>query len=189
MRRIETDIPDADKLGLPPILKELGAGTPRMGISVNMDVKKMEDLANELSPDALNKGLGNQYLLLKLATGSRELRDLWDGKLGMVMFGEPDEFGAFTPEFNAFVGVSKKGRDKLADFEEMGVSADVVPGLPPFNIEDNGVSIMSNPEGEGASLNLPVGAENFGKAGINFFINLEGLNPDDVAEMADMVSA
>jgi len=29
-------------------------------------------------------------------------------------------------------------------------------------------------------------AENFGKAGINFFLNLEGLNAEDVAEMFDM---
>lgn len=169
-----------------PILKELGAGTPRMGISINMDVKKMEDLANELSPNAINQGLGNQYLMLKLATGSKELNDLWDGKVGMVMFGEPDASGAFTPEVNAYVGVSDKGRNALTKMEDMGVETSQIPGLPPFTVKKNGVSIMSKPAEANKKLELPVGAENFGKSGINFFLNLEGLNPDDIAEMFDM---
>ncbi len=169
-----------------PVLKELGAGTPRMGLSINMDVKKMEDLANDLSPDALNKGLGNQYLFLKMATGSRELNDLWDGKIGVVMFGEPDASGAFTPEINAYVGVSKKGQNALTKMEDMGVNTSQIPGLPPFSIKENGISLMSSPAAEGATLELPKGAENFGKSGINFFLNLEGLNPDDVAEMFEM---
>lgn len=169
-----------------PILKELGAGTPRMGLSVNMDVKKMEALANDLSPNALNNGLGNQYLLMKLATGSKDLNDLWDGKIGMVMFGEPDASGAFTPEINAYVGLSDKGLQGLKKFEDMGAGASVMPGLPPFSIETNGVSIMSNPAEGDATLTLPEGAENFGKSGINFFLNLEGLNAEDIAEMFDM---
>ena len=169
-----------------PILKELGAGTPRMGFSMNMDVKKMEDLANELSPNALNKGFGNQYMMMKLATGSKELNDLWDGKIGMVMFGEPDESGAFTPEVNAYVGVSDNGREALNKLEKMGIETSQIPGLPPFSIGKKGISIMSIPVVGNEKLNLPAGAENFGKSGINFFLNLEGLNPDDVAEMFDM---
>lgn len=169
-----------------PILNELGAGTPRMGLSINMDVKKMEDLANDLSPDAINKGLGNQYLFLKMATGSKELNDLWDGKLGMLMFGEPDASGAFTPEVNAYLGVNDKGRKALDKMEEMGVSTSQIPGLPPFTVGNNGLSVMSSPAAEGATLELPEGAENFGKSGISFFLNLEGLNADDVAEMFEM---
>lgn len=169
-----------------PILKELGSGTPRMGFSINMDVKKMEDLANELSPDALNKGLGGQYLILRMATGSRELNELWDGKMGVVMFGEPDASGAFTPEFNAYLGVSKKGRDKLAEMENMGISTSQIPGVPPFTIEENGISVMSSTSDPSGKLNLPKGAENFGKSGISFFLNLEGLEPDEMAEMLDM---
>lgn len=169
-----------------PILKELGAGTPRMGFSVNMDVEKMEDLANELSPNAINKGLGAQYLIIKMATGSKELNDIWDGKVGMVMFGEPDASGAFTPEVNAYIGVRPKGREALSKFEEMTGGATQIPGLPPFTVQDKGISIMSKPVKGNEKLNLPKGAENFGKSGINFFLNLEGLNPDDVAEMFDM---
>ncbi|PHR31969.1 MAG: hypothetical protein COA38_07110 [Fluviicola sp.] len=169
-----------------PILKELGAGIPRMGFSMNMNVKKMEDLVNELSPNAINKGLGNQYLIAKLATGSRELNDLWDGQIGMVMFGEPDESGAFTPEVNAYVGVSDSGREALNKLEKMGIETSQIPGLPPFSVGEKGISIMSNPGLLNEKLTLPVGAENFGKAGINFFLNLEGLNAEDVAEMFDM---
>lgn len=169
-----------------PILKELGAGTPRMGFSVNMDVQKMESLANELSPNAISKGLGAQYLIIKMATGSKELNDIWDGKVGMVMFGEPDASGAFTPEVNAYIGVRPKGREALSKFEEMTGGATQIPGLPPFTVQDKGISIMSKPVKGNDKLNLPKGAENFGKSGINFFLNLEGLNPDDVAEMFDM---
>lgn len=168
-----------------PILKELGAGTPRMGFSLNMDVKKMEDLANELSPNSINKGLGNQYLLVKLATGARELSDLWDGKIGFVMFGEPDASGAFTPEINAYMGVREKGQKALNQLEEVG-GAPQLPGMKPFTIQENGISVLSKPAADGKSLTLPRGAENFGKSGINFFLNLEGLNPNDVAEMFDM---
>jgi len=166
-----------------PILKELGAGTPRMGLSINMDVKKMEELADELSPDAITKGLGPQYMIVKLATGTNKLNELWDGKLGFVMFGEPDVSGAFTPEINAYMGMSQKGRDKLSEMAGMGM--DQVPGLPPFEVTNSGVSVMSKSSENGSGLTLPKGAENFGKSGINFFINLEGLNPDDIAEMFD----
>lgn len=169
-----------------PILSELGAGTPRMGFSVNMDVKKMEDLANELSPNAISKGLGAQYLMIKLATSSRELNDIWDGKVGMVMFGEPDASGAFTPEVNAYLGVREKGRNALTKFEEMSGGTAQLPGMPPFTVMDKGISIMSKPVKGNEKLNLPKGAENFGKSGINFFLNLEGLNPNDVAEMFDL---
>lgn len=169
-----------------PILKELGAGTPRMGFSINMDVKKMEELANELSPNALNNGFGNQYLMMKLATGAKDLNDLWDGKMGMVMFGEPDASGAFTPEVNAYMGVQSKGREALTQFQSMGMGGSQIPGLPPFTIGDNGISIMSKPVVASEKLTLPKGAENFGKSGINFFLNLEGLNPDDIAEMFEM---
>lgn len=169
-----------------PILQELGAGTPRLGFSLNMDVKKMEALANDLSPKAIDKGLGMQYLIIKMATGSRELNDVWDGKVGMVMFGEPDVSGAFTPEVNAFIGVRPKGREALANFVEMSGGLTQIPGVPPFTVQDKGISIMSKPVNGTEKLKLPKGAENFGKSGINFFLNLEGLNPDDVAEMFDM---
>jgi hypothetical protein len=104
----------------------------------------------------------------------------------MLMFGEPDASGAFIPELNAFVGVSVKGQEALTKMEDMGVNTSQIPGLPPFTIEENGVSLMSSPAAEGATLELPVGAESFGKSGINFFLNLEGLNSDDVAEMFEM---
>ncbi len=168
-----------------PILKELGSGTPRMGFSMNMDVKKMESLMNELSQNAINNKLGPQYLFIKLGTGSKDLNDLWDGKMGLVMFGEPDETGAFTPEINAFVGIKEKGRDALASLGEAGMSMIKIGTMPPFTIGKNGIAVMSKP-GDGVQrLTLPKGAENFGKSGISFFLNLEGLDPDDMADMFD----
>ncbi len=169
-----------------PILKELGAGTPRMGFSLNMDVKKMEALLNELSPNGVNNALGPQFLIVKMATGSSNLNDIWDGKIGMVMFGEPDASGAFTPEVNAYMGIREKGRKAIASLSEMGVNTTQIGNFPPFVIGDKGISIMSKPAKANQVLTLPKGAENFGKSGINFFLNLEGLNPDDVAEMFNM---
>lgn len=168
-----------------PLLKELGSGTPRMGFSMNMDVKKMEALMNELSPNAINNKLGPQYLFIKLGTGSKDLNDLWDGRMGMVMFGEPDETGAFTPEINAFVGIKENGRDALASLGEAGMSMVKIGTMLPFTIGKNGISVMSKPGVGVQRLTLPKGAENFGKSGISFFLNLEGLNPDDMAEMFD----
>lgn len=169
-----------------PILKELGSGTPRMGFAVNMDVKKMEALVNELSPNGVNNALGPQYLIMKLATGAKDMNEIWDGKMGMVMFGEPDASGAFTPEINAYIGIRDKGRSAIAKLSEMGVNTTQIGNFPPFVVGDKGISVMSKPGGLNKSLKLPKGAENFGKSGINFFLNLEGLNPDDVAEMFNM---
>lgn len=166
-----------------PILKELGSGTPRMGFSINMDVKKMEALMNELSPNAINNKLGAQYMFVKLGTGSKDLNDLWDGKMGVVMFGEPDESGAFTPEINAFLGIKENGRKALASLGETGMSLVQIGTMPPFTIGNNGIAVTSKPASGTQTLKLPKGAENFGKSGISFFLNLEGLNPDDVAEM------
>ena len=102
------------------------------------------------------------------------------------MFGEPDASGAFTPEVNAYVGVSEKGQTALTKLDDFGVETSQIPGFPPFTVKKNGISIMSKPAKTNEKLLLPAGAENFGKSGINFFLNLEGLNPDDVAEMFDM---
>lgn len=101
------------------------------------------------------------------------------------MFGEPDESGAFTPDFNAYLGVSKKGRDKLKDMQELGVSTDQIPGVPPFSIKENGISVMSGPSDPNGKLVLPEGAEDFGKSGISFFLSLDELEPEVVAEMVD----
>lgn len=161
------------------ILDKLGTGKPRIGLAFNLDLKKMEDLLNEFSPGMLDEIGGPQVGMAKMMSGASNLDDLLTGKAGFLMFGEPNEFGAIEPQFSAFVGLRPKA-------EEMAKSStSFFNAENQFFVDQNGITFSTVQE-KGVKLNLPKGAEDFGKAGISLFIDLEGLNPDDVIEMTNV---
>ncbi|MFT5778034.1 MAG: hypothetical protein ACI837_000982 [Crocinitomicaceae bacterium] len=167
------------------MLKNLGGGTPRLGFSINMDVNKMESFIEEISPGGMNEIGGSSYTMLKMMTGSSKMGQMVDGKLALLMFGEPDESGAFEPEMNAYCGLREKGK-KALELAQSSYGDASSFGIPELNVSDDGVSICTNAANSNGKLVMPKGAEGFGKSGISFFINLDGLNPEDIAEMFDL---
>ena len=81
------------------------------------------------------------------------------------------------PDFNAFVGMTKKGQDLATMAEDMDF------GFGQLVLNDGGLSMSSNEKlsnaAKGKKLSLPGGCKDFGKSGISAFVNLDGLDMDE----------
>lgn len=163
-----------------PVVDKLGSGTPRLGLSVNLDMRKMQSFMNDYSPetmDELAESMGPMVQGALMFSGKDGLATLFDGQLGAVMVGDPGANGSMIPDFNAFVGMTERGKDLSALAGEMDL------GFGEFSTSKDGLSLSSNPEysskAGGKGLNLPDGCEDFGKSSVSFFLNLDGLDMDD----------
>ena len=160
------------------LIAKLGKGNPRFGFTMNIDVKKLQIFMKEFSPEAedeLARSLGGPFQLALIAAGNDGFSALIDGKFGVVMLG--DENGSISePNFNLFLGLAKKGYDLGKQAEEF-----LSYGESVVKLEKNGLSMYTNasyaPPGK---LNLPKGCENFGKGGFSAFLNLDGLDFDEL---------
>lgn len=163
-----------------PILAKLGSGKPRIGFSLNMDFSKMNSLLtdvgaegldaifNEILPDlekafGVSLGLSNSGLNLKPTK-------LMSGELGVVLFGDPDSTGNFSPDYNTHVGLNDNG-GLLSSLLNRAIEAMSSGGTK----DAGGVSYSSSPKYNNRSpLLIPESASNFGKSGVSFFFDLEG---------------
>lgn len=163
-----------------PIVAKLGQGTPRFGLSVNLDLKKMQNLVNDFSPDAmdeLGKAMGGPAQFALMAAGDDGFAGLFDGQFGVVMVGEPDMIEGAVPDFNVFLGLEERGKSLGSLAKDM-----ISYGTTEVILNDEGLTASTNPvyaSAGSASLNLPDGCENFGKSGISAFFNLEGVDLED----------
>ena len=163
-----------------PILAQLGSGNARLGISLNLDMQKMQNFLNDYSPEAIDElgnALGPVFQGAMMLSGKKGLSAFLDGRVGAVMIGDPGANGSMIPDFNAFVGMTKKGQDLAAMAEDMDF------GFGQLNLNDGGVSMSSNENlssaSKGNNLVLPDGCKDFGKSGISAFVNLDGLDMDE----------
>jgi hypothetical protein len=162
-----------------PIIKKLGKGNPRFGLSINMDVKKMQAFMDEFSPNAtkeLAKSMGGPAQLALMAAGTDGLSGLFTGQMGGFAFGEQDEYGT-TTDFNFFVGLTSKGQ-ALGDLAQEMLSYT----MKEVKVDGSGLygyTNLDNAPSSSSKLKLPEGCEKFGKSGINFFANLDGIDFDE----------
>lgn len=163
-----------------PILAQLGSGNARLGISLNLDMQKMQDFLNDYSPEAIDElgdALGPVFQGAMMLSGKQGLAAFLDGRVGAVMIGDPGENGSMIPDFNAFVGMTKKGQDLATMAEDMDF------GFGQLVLNDGGLSMSSNEKlsnaAKGKKLSLPGGCKDFGKSGISAFVNLDGLDMDE----------
>ena len=158
------------------ILSKLGSGSPRIGFAANIDMKKLKNFMDEFSPDAmddLTRSMGGMVQFAMAAGGSDGIAGLFDGRLGLLMFGNG---GMEEPQFNIFVGLKKNGVG-LAELgrDFIGNEAAV------FNVSSDGAQIFtSDAFAKGGKVKLPKGCENFGKSGISAFISFDGIDYDDM---------
>lgn len=160
-----------------PIIAKLGQGSPRMGISINLDMKKMQAFMDEYSPETLetlSEDIGGPFTFAMMAAGN-DLSQLFNGQFGIVMVGDPNAVvEGMTPAVNFHIGLGQKGQaigELMSGF--MGEN------LAKVELTSNGISGYSDIEfvpASGASLQLPQGCEDFGKSAISGFVNLEGVD-------------
>jgi hypothetical protein len=158
------------------IIDKLGQGDARMGISMNIDMKKLQAFMNKYAPgaiDEIGKMIGGPAQMALMMGGDDSLAGLLSGEIGFVMFGEPDENGATEPNFNTYVGLGKKGKSiaqMASSFLEQSEMKTV--------INDKGIACYSSSDYEpnGGKLNLPIGCQSFGEKALTGFINVEGMD-------------
>lgn len=166
-----------DTDGSASVIKKLGKGNARVGFSTNIDMKKLQALIDEYSPetiDELGEMMGGPAQFVLATTGS-DLSKLFSGEFGVVMIGDLGTNGSMIPAFNVFLGLEKQGKD----LGEM--AAGMVPNVAESKVDKDGFKIYSNADNASSNggLKIPAGCENFGKSGINAFVNLDGVNFDD----------
>ncbi|MCH2228924.1 MAG: hypothetical protein MK105_01175 [Crocinitomicaceae bacterium] len=163
-----------------PIVAKLGQGKPRFGLSVNLDLKKMQNLVNDFSPDAmdeLGKAMGGPAQFALMAAGEDGFAGLFDGQFGVVMVGEPDMTEGTIPDFNVFLGLEDRGKSLGSMAKDM-----MSYGSTEITLNSEGLTASTNPvyaSAGSSSLSLPAGCENFGKSGVSAFLNLDGLDIED----------
>ena len=163
-----------------PVVEMLGSGSPRLGVSINLDMKKLTHFMEDYSPETLDKIAGSLGPAVQgglMLAGKDGLAALFDGRLGLVMVGDPGANGSMIPDFNAFVGMTERGKDMAKMMGDMNFEfAKISP-------QNGGLSMSSNQQyaykSSGNKLNLPDGCENFGKSSVSLFLNLDGLDMDD----------
>lgn len=169
------------------ILNKLGKGKARLGLAMNLDMEKIESFMDDFAPEFKQQLTKSSFQLqIAMATlGDKPFTNLLSGKLGFVMVGDALKDGSITPEINFHVGLGKKGKS-LADLalgffsmESGAKSADGSFSYSGMDFRINEQEVTGNTKNAGAGVNtliIPQGGENFGKAGITGFMNLEGLD-------------
>jgi len=163
--------------GAASIMTFLGAGKPRIGLSVNLDMAKMQGFVDEFSPNALSdlaESMGGPAQFALMAAGDDGLAGLLSGQLGLLVVGEVLGGDSMEPDFNFHLGL-KPAAKPLAELAKGFFSK----GTMKVEVNDKGITGASNTiyqAAAGKKIQLPEGCENFGKKGITAFAYLEGLD-------------
>lgn len=159
-----------------PVVAKLGQGKPTVGLSINLDMKKMQHFMDDYTPETMemmSRELGAPFTLAMMASGN-DLASVFNGQFGVVMMGQPDMMEGMTPDFNFYLGLGDKG-------QKIGEMAKNLMGetFASVNLSPEGLAASTSMEfvpSNSGKLKLPVGCENFGKKSISAFINLEDVD-------------
>lgn len=161
------------------IYKKVNAGNGHalMGLSVNLDVEKLEEFAKTYAEDALNENLavlGLDNNIFGMFGSGGVLKNVTDGNMAVTLTGDPNEYSFGV---NSYVGASKLGQMAFMGYNEnLALPFDLN-----YKYKDGGIYGSMALSGEESSedqeeLPLPVGCENFGKSGITAFVNLQEID-------------
>ena len=159
------------------ILSKIGNGSPRMGLILNLDLRKIENFITKYSNTSLSKigeEIGGPIQMAIMMGGDKPLSNLFSGEFGAVLLGEPKNDGTFIPDFNMFLGLGKKGKP-LAEMAQSFLSN----GTMKTKIDTKGISCYSSEKNipkVNSNLNLPDNLKDFGSKPISGFINLKDMD-------------
>lgn len=159
------------------IVKRLGSGKPTIGLSMHLDMPKMQDFIETYSPNTLRdlgESVGGPLAIMMAMGGKNMLSNLLTGEFGAVMVGSPN-MQEGVPDVNFFVGLGKQGQ-LIAEQGKVFLEA---MGMQEVRLEKDGLWVSSNKaysSSSGGELQLPIGCKDFGTKGIHLFVNLNGVD-------------
>lgn len=145
-----------------------GDGQMLAGISINLDVDKMEAFYAKYSPETLEELtslLGGATKLFSMFSGGKILSQFVDGSMGMVLIGNPEKE---TYSMNMYAGTTKKGADLFSGFSSY------MPAEMQIEKENDGIYGTYSNAKSSNTVSVPKGCENFGTKAITGFVNFEG---------------
>ena len=158
------------------IISNLGTGKPTLGLSMNIDMKKLQAFMDEYSPNTLKdfaEIMGGEFQMALAMGGDAGLAGLINGQLAGVMVGEPNAQEGLS-DFNLFVGLGNNGRTLAEGFQSL-----LSNGMAKVELNKKGLSAFSSLKYvpiPGENIDVPKGCEVFGKKGITAFVNFEGVD-------------
>jgi hypothetical protein len=156
------------------IRQSIGQGEPKLAVSTNLDMAKLQTWMDDYAPGAMDKLMeAIPQLQMAMMVAGGKLSNLMDGKIGFAMYGEP-KAGAMVPDFSFYVGFGPQGKS-LAEMAQNFLSG----GTMKLAISDKGVQGSSSDTYKsvaGNSISVPRGCETFGKTAFSGYANLEGMD-------------
>ncbi len=157
------------------IRSSIGQGEPKMAISTNFDMVKLQTWIDDYAPGAMEEFLANEGGPLQMAmmVAGGKMSNMINGKMAVALFGDP-KAGAMVPDFTFYAGFGPNGKP-VAEMAKNLFSS----GTMKLNVSDKGVfgcSSDSYMASNGTKIKVPVGCESFGKSAFSGFVNLEKMD-------------
>lgn len=167
------------------LVNKLGNGKPWMGVAANIDMQKFEKFVSDFAPEAnrkITEQLPDEAGFMLMALGGNAYSSIFSGQMGMVATGNPKTDLGMIFEFNAFLGLGKKG-DSIKQL--ITENLDGAPMQGDAYVMDNtaiaarkdGIYIFSaNGAKQGGKLEFPAYAKGFGESTFSMFIAFEQMD-------------
>lgn len=159
------------------ILSALGSGKPRIGISLNIDTKRLQEFLDEYAPNALedlSEDIGGPFAMAMMVA-SNDISKLIDGRISALVLGDVSKVAeGMTPDFNFFIGLAGQGKNFGSTIRDL-----ISDNFQVVNLTESGIAGYSSSAYAGKGITLPEGAEDFGKNSFNLFIDLSDIDMDE----------
>lgn len=187
------------------ILKKLGSGNAWMGMSVNIDMRKMESFIKDYAPDMqkqINNTMPGEAVFAMTMMGDNAFSKILSGQFGFVAVGDPGSALGMEPQFNFFLGLGSEGQminDQASQYAiAMGLpkegDAFVAEGVAVAPRKDGLYGFSLNGDGQGGKLKIPSFANKFGKKTFSMFIDfgrmdVESLELEEGAKVLEIMDS
>jgi hypothetical protein len=157
------------------VMKKLGAGSPSLALSLNMDIRQLQAFVEDFSPASLDEmaaNIGGPFQMMMMMAGGK-VSNLIDGEIGFAMFGESKPDIGVTPDFTFYAGFGPNGKS-LAEMAQNNMGGDMR-----LQVDSKGVYGASSEDFEyknGQSISVPMGCEKFGKGALTAYANFEKMD-------------
>jgi len=167
------------------VLKKLGTGNAWMGISGNIDMRKVESFINDFAPEAqakITEIMPGQVSMAFAMMGDSPFAKMFSGQFGFVAIGNPKSAVGMEPQFNFYLGLGSKGDfitqkfkeyAPLLQFQQKGSA--YITGNMAIEPKSDGLYgyTVGTPE---TTLMIPSFAKDFGKKTFSMFIDFGAMD-------------
>lgn len=174
------------------VLTKLGPGVPKAAFALNLDLEKMQTLAEEFSPGIMNEIYSQAGIpsLFMAGLGPNGIASIINGQFGIALTGVSND-GGQIPQLSAFIGLGKDA----TPVTEMGKGLLEMNGVQAANgvytyegakfkltddfvLLNTAINTVDGKEMGYSAISLPKGAENFGKKPITGFLDIKAMAGD-----------